>query len=241
MRRRENGKKRRSTQCSGRGEAGPVISSEEATGERHERPACPMCSRTGALPKAQRTVIIKALDAHTVFDLYFESIKNCLAPVDYWDYQPQYPGLEQTSEGAAMGRTLDEMDVEERRIIRGSLHVALAAGVLDESERREAVKVFDRLDRYSLHRRLMHGDGHETDCKKTSLGRTCIPESSGDCDLARIWRLAPEVQGKTIEEIRMLLIAKCQTLLKALKASDACVVEDRVEILCSGDLCKSLE
>ncbi|MHC4089519.1 MAG: hypothetical protein ACYSVY_04435 [Planctomycetota bacterium] len=191
---------------------------EDDDGNRQEEPACPRCVSRFSWTEEQKAVIDEVLGLHYMFEEYEVAVWHTLTSQygnsDYWPMR-EVNALREAVEASLgpCGLAFDQL-----RAVRGSLHVALAAEVLEARQRTLVFEIIDLLASFGCHLHNCHRDLDGVRIPREILEQGSKPKYLGCFRLEDALRLAPKAVGKSVEEIADLLREDVAGLLGELKS-----------------------
>ncbi len=203
----------------------PMMVYEDADGGTHQEPPCPRCLEHFSFSDELRSLLRKILAFHFFAEKFM---------VDGWqDYSgmsgsSDYYGMEYIAANARAVKATPGMyglHFDTLRVLRGSVHIALAAGFLTPEERALGTHLLTDLDRFGSHLYNDHRDAEKLRIDAITLETLRKPEYLGDIDPEWALRSASEFAGKSLDEIAELLRQQLKDRVEEFRSNVATVYD----------------
>jgi len=182
-------------------DAEPAAGCGSTNGGKMIQTPCEQCSEAFSFDKTLHLVIRKAVHFHYLAEEY--------EVVSWQEYSGQhgssdYQGMRCLKSLALICRGaagLYKLETSQIMALRGSMHIAMAAGILDQDEQRTGSGLLNSLMRFRWHVSRDHRDGDAVSVDVDAIEDLEKPLYLGEIDPEWGWRWAPEFAGKSLDDI----------------------------------------
>lgn len=181
---------------------GLFMTYRDAAGNEKKEPACPECIAKFEFSEGQKSVLKKVFEFARIHEhysvLHDQEYYGTVGGSD-WNFLRYLNSFQETLERSPGIYCLSLYQV---RLLRGCIHLALAAGVVSPDEQEQAVGVLGVFADFGWHLHISHCGKNDHSIKREDLAVIHKPVYVDSSNLGRAFRLPPNLSGKTMSEIR---------------------------------------
>jgi hypothetical protein len=193
----------------------------DVDGKEQLEPACPCCIAEFSISGERKDLMLRALDFHLLAESYdVENWHAITAQYGSSDYRWQ-DQLGEIWSVLNKASGLYCLRLDDLRTIRGSIHLAIAAEVVQLQDRTVAVELLGWLSEFHAHLHNRHRDLSTCHIDHEILRTLDEPLYVGALNIEQAWALTSDVGGKTTEEIRDVFSRKLDGILDDVRSNVA--------------------